>query len=104
MDWTSLLAWLPAAQYGGGGGSPGWGPGMMMYGFGYGWMGYLMMFIFWGIIIVGAFALIRWLVQNTRGGGQAPQGGGALDILKERYARGELSKEQFESMKKDILS
>lgn len=105
MDWSSVLAWLPSAQYGGGGGAPGWGPGMMMYGLGYGWLGYLMMFLFWGVIILGAVALFRWFLRGGHGGSQATPGAdNAMAILKERYTRGELSKEEFESMKKDLLA
>lgn len=103
---TWLLEWLalPAAQYGRGD----WGPGMMMPYWGYGWMGWIMMILFWGVVIVAGVALVRWLL---RGGGQTPggpagPGGGnrALDILKERYAKGEIDKDQFERMKKDINS
>ena len=35
-------------------------------------------------------------------GGERPTGGQALEILRERYARGELSREQFEQMKRDV--
>lgn len=105
MDWSRFLDWLPCAQYGGGWNTPGWGPGMMVYGFGHSWVGYLMMILIWGVIILGAVALIRWLIQSGRGGSQAaPGGSSALEILKARYARGEISKEEFESMKKDILA
>jgi putative membrane protein len=49
--------------------------------------------------------LIRWLIQNTSGKGQTGvrTGSNAMDILKERYAKGEISRDEFESMKKDIL-
>lgn len=105
MDWSNLLTWLPMAQYGGGVGGPGWGPGMMFYGYGHSWVGFAMMILFWGLIILGAVALIRWLSQGGRGGSPDSKGGSsALDILKERYARGELSKEEFENMKRDIAS
>ena len=76
----------------------GWGMGG---GFGWGPFGFLFMAIFWVLIIVGAVFLIKWLVDQSRA---QPSGGGetALEILKKRYARGEINKEEFESKKKDL--
>ena len=46
---------------------------------------------------------IVWLVrENTNKNGSGDKK--SLDVLKERYAKGEITKEQFESMKKDISS
>lgn len=73
----------------------GWGTGSMMGWFG----GGLMMIIFWVLFI----ALIVWAVREF-GGRNVQSSSRALDILKERYAKGELSKEEFESKKKDIAS
>ena len=77
----------------------------MMGGWGMGWFGMIFMIIFWGLIIVGLVLLIRWLIQNTSGKGQTGvrTGSNAIDILRERYAKGEISRDEFESMKKDIL-
>ena len=77
----------------------------MMGGWGMGWFGMIFMIIFWGLIIAGLVLLIRWLIQNTSGKGQTGvrTGSNAMDILKERYARGEITRDEFESMKKDIL-
>jgi putative membrane protein len=77
----------------------------MMGGWGMGWFGMIFMIIFWGLIIVGLVLLIRWLIQNTSGKGQTGvrTGSNAIDILKGRYAKGEISRDEFESMKKDIL-
>ena len=77
----------------------------MMGGWGMGWFGMIFMIIFWGLIIVGLVSLIRWLIQNTSGKGRSgvSMGSKAMDILKERYAKGEISRDEFESMKKDIL-
>ncbi|MBI2563529.1 MAG: SHOCT domain-containing protein, partial [candidate division NC10 bacterium] len=45
-----------------------------------------------------------WLVEQGRpGSASGPGGESALDILKKRYARGEIGKEEFEAKKKDLL-
>jgi len=61
------------------------------------------MWIFWIAIIVGIILLVKWIVQQNRPGGQQ-QGEDSVDILKKRYARGEIDKEEFEQKKKDLLS
>jgi putative membrane protein len=77
----------------------------MMGGWGMGWFGMIFMIIFWGLIIVGLVSLIRWLIQNTSSKGRSgvSMGSKATDILKERYARGEINLDEFESMKKDLI-
>ena len=77
----------------------------MMGGWGMGWFGMIMMLVFWALIIVGLVALIRWLVQNTGNRGHSAVGTGsqAMNILKERYARGEITHDEFESMKNELL-
>lgn len=77
----------------------------MMGDWGMGWFGMIFMILFWGLIIVGLVFLIRWLIQNTSSKGHSGVGTGskAIDILKERYAKGEISRDEFESMQRDIL-
>ena len=74
---------------------------MWQYGDGTGWWmllwGGLMMLLFWGVVIVGLVVAIRWLV----GQGRPPQSDRALDILRQRYASGEIGKEEFEANKRD---
>jgi len=76
-----------------------WGPGW--WGASYGLFGWLMMLIFWILIIVGAVLIIRWLVAEAGSRGAAA-GDTTLDILKRRYAKGEITKDQFEAMKRDL--
>ena len=75
----------------------GWHPMWGMWGvWGLG-MG-LMMLSFWVVVIVGLVALVRWLSLQ----GRAPRADAALDILRERYARGEINREEFEAKKRDL--
>ena len=77
----------------------------MTGGWGVGWFGMLFNLLFWGLIIVGLVFLIRWLIQTTIDKDQSGVnlGSNAMEILKERYARGEINRDEFESMKKDLL-
>ncbi|HBP01390.1 MAG: hypothetical protein UY41_C0011G0023 [Candidatus Moranbacteria bacterium GW2011_GWE1_49_15] len=71
---------------------------MGWFGFGLGWIFTL---VFWALVIWGIYTLIKW--ANEQGKLKTGEGGGAMRILKERYAKGEISKEQFEQMKKDLI-
>ncbi|MFQ6078729.1 MAG: SHOCT domain-containing protein [Thermodesulfobacteriota bacterium] len=92
------------AQWGGYGGW-GMGPGMMGWGYGMGWFGMILMVAFWVAVIVGIVFLIRWLVTSTGAGGHHRERGeeSALEILKRRYARGEINKEEYEERKKNLI-
>jgi putative membrane protein len=65
--------------------------------------GVLLMVAVWALAIAGIVALVRWLQAGgpRRGHGAEPS---PLDILKARYARGEINKEEFEQKKKDLTS
>jgi len=58
----------------------------------------LMMLVFWGLVIAGLVLGIRWLAKQ----GREDRPDRALDILRERYARGEINKEEFEARKRDL--
>jgi putative membrane protein len=81
----------------------GMGPGMMGWGYGMGWFGMIIMALFWIAVIVGIIFLIRWLFVSTGAKGHgAISEDSPLEILKRRYARGEINKEEFEAKKKDL--
>ena len=76
------------------------GNGMMGGGMGI-WM--LLSMVFWVLVIAGIILLVVWAVQKAMGGGAGRTGDSALEILKKRYARGEISKEEYEEKKRDLL-
>lgn len=103
MGWMMGSAFTPGS-YGRtkGGGNPmtgsGWGKKMD------GWdrfspLGWLTVLLFWILLILGVIALIRYLARS----GQDKRNKTSLDILKERYAKGEIDKREFEAKKKDLL-
>ncbi len=93
------------AQQGGYGGGPGWQHPMMWGG---GWFGGPIMMIFWLLVIVAIIFGIRWAVKDrgTSGDGRSvsPGSGGrsAMEVLKRRYASGEIDRDQYLAMKEDL--
>ena len=81
---------------------------MMWYGNGFhwGWMlfGGLMMLFFWGGLIALAVVIIRaFSGPGSQTSGEAgPRQDSALEILNARYARGEITKKQFDAIRRDI--
>lgn len=65
----------------------GWGLAMM-----------IMMLVFWAVLIVGIVLAIRWLAGQS----DRSRSDRALGILRERYARGEIDKEEFEAKRRDL--
>jgi len=59
------------------------------------------MWLFWIAVCVGLFVYIRWITR-AKPGGMKPEED-ALEVLKKRYAKGEIGKEEFEQKKKELL-
>lgn len=81
-----------------------WWPHMSSLGWG-GWlMGGLMMLLFWGGLILLIVLAVRAFARSGNSSQiQTTHGSvSALEILKNRYARGELSKEEFETIRHDL--
>lgn len=75
-----------------------------MNGYG-GWMGigWFTMLLFWILVIIVIVAAIRWLSDRPHSEGRAGRRRKrALDILEERYARGEIDREEYLGKKADL--
>ena len=77
----------------------GWGMHPMWGWWGIWWFGMMLfMFLFWALVIIGIVLGIRWLVRQ----GRPESSDSAMEILRQRYARGEINREEFEAKRKDL--
>ncbi len=72
----------------------------MMGGFSWWWFMPIFFILFWGLVILGIVALVRNLSGSR--GADSSRVDSALEVLKKRYARGEIGKEEYEEKKKDL--
>lgn len=73
----------------------GWGAGSG------GFLGFLPMLLWWALLIVVVALLVKWLFGS---GTVRRSAGGAREILAERYARGEIDREEFEQKRRDLTA
>ena len=73
-------------------------------GTGHGWYGFGWIFglLFWVLVVVGIIYLVKAIMGGDRRGPAAKES--SEEILKRRYAAGEISTEQFEEMRKRLKS
>ncbi len=80
----------------------------MMWGYDFGWGGMLLIAILWiALLVVLVWALIRWISGRTTTPvppytSAPPTGPSALEILRQRYARGEIDTATFEQMREQL--
>lgn len=80
---------------------------MWEYMRGYGWggmgLGMIGMSLFWILLIVAIVLFAKGMLSSASSSDSIPEKS-ALDILKERYARGEIGKDEFDKKRRDIDS
>ena len=72
--------------------------GAWHWGMGFGW---IFAILFWVLVLVAVVAVAKWLSSSIARPGASTR---PLDILKERYARGEITRDEYEQMRRDIES
>ena len=78
---------------------------MMGFGMGFGIISLLLMLLFWGGLILGGVWLVKTVFvsdQQTHSGNTISRQASAREILDQRYARGEINREEYEQIKADL--
>jgi len=70
------------------------------YGYGMGYGGMFFGLLFWILIIVLVYLLIRWFIEQNKTRNSEEKS--AIEIAKIRYAKGEITEEEFEEIKKRL--
>ena len=68
----------------------------------WGWIGLILNLVVWVGLLAGLALLVVWVIRRARTAPPAGGGNTAREILQARFARGEITREQFELMKQDI--
>ena len=71
----------------------------MGWGGGWSWFGMLPMILWWVLVVVAIVVLAKWLIGGKHEGGDR-----ALGVLNKRYARGEIGKDEYEQIKRDLAA
>ena len=79
-----------------------WMMGYPFYGFGGFWWMWIVMVAFWILIIGGIVWLVLWLARQGEAARPGARGVSPLDIIRERYARGEITRDEYEQMRRDL--
>ena len=82
-----------------------WGYGGMPHGgMGFGMGGWILMVLLWVLLIVGIVVLVKWLISSSGSDSRQSEArrGRALEILRERYARGEIDHEEFDERRRRL--
>ncbi|MEY3379588.1 MAG: hypothetical protein RL468_186 [Pseudomonadota bacterium] len=81
---------------------------MMFDGYGWGWgamgFGFLGMLLFWGLLLAGVVAVVRMAMGAGKQQRSVADHKTALEILNERYARGDIDREEFLRKRDDLKS
>ncbi|RJR31447.1 MAG: SHOCT domain-containing protein [Desulfobacteraceae bacterium] len=92
-----------AWAWGGGHGPWGWWSCPFFGGWGASWPGVIMTYGFWGLVIALLILLIRRLALGGRvNAAEAGRASQAIEILKQRYAKGEITAEEFRGIMNDL--
>jgi putative membrane protein len=81
---------------------------LMMWGYDFGWGGMSLIALLWiALLVVLVWALIRWINGRTTtpvppSTSVPPTGPSAMEILRQRYARGEITSEQYRAMRAEL--
>ncbi len=80
----------------------GYGPDSGMMGWGYGYGFGLFHVIVWIVVLVVVIAGAMWLLRPSAGYRSLPRRSRGLDLLEERYARGEINRDEYQLKKRDL--
>lgn len=62
--------------------------------------GWVFMIFWWVLVVVALVMFIKWVARQS--GGVGSRGRSAMEILEERYAKGEINRKEFEEKRKGL--